>query len=180
MNITTPTRIAAGVTAAVAALAVVWVVTADGSGSQAAETKPLPQRFTLTSDTVDGVDKPIRVVATGRINGTATVIAPQASRVEHLTFRFESGSLTLLVRETSFVARPDLATCSATETAAGRFRITDGTGAFRDASGGGAFRRHTLITGARDPSGACAGQNTPPEAIHSIVRFTGRVALHRD
>jgi hypothetical protein len=152
------------------------IPTAAASGASGA--KSLAQRFTLSSTTIRGVDKPIHVVATGPISGHGTVSAPkQASRHDHLTLHFAKGTVILDVRETSLAVHPDLSACTAKVVARGTFRITGGSGSFHGATGAGTFNRQSTMIGERSPSGACASRNTPPKAVYTTSTLVGKATL---
>jgi hypothetical protein len=165
---------AAALTAALAPAAVFAPAAAGHPGGSA----PAKQRFTMSSRTIHGVDKPTHVRANGPIRGTGPVQVPAAAgRVNRFRFKLARGSVVVVARERSSASHPDLTRCIDIETGRGRFTVTGGTRAFRHATGKGTYTRRTTITGARDSSGKCLGQQATPIAIKTITRMTGKSAL---
>ena len=174
MTTMTLRRAAAALTATLAPAAVL-VQAAEG---HPAGPTPAAQHFTMSSRTVHGVDKPTRVRATGPIRGAGPVKVPAtAGRVNRFTFQLARGSVIAVAREHSSASHPDLTRCIDIETGRGHFKITGGTRAFRHATGKGTYTRRTTITGARDSSGKCLGQQATPIAIKTVTRMTGQAAL---
>jgi hypothetical protein len=163
---------------ALAAALTASIFLAAAAAGEASGSKLLAQRFTLSGETIQGIDKTIRVVAAGPISGTGTVSAPNtASRLDRLTLHLAKGSVFLVVAEKTVAAHPDYRTCTAKINGDGTFTITGGTRAFQGARGSGTFSRQSTLIGGRGASGKCLGSNAVPKAVHTTSTLIGKAAL---
>lgn len=156
------------------------IILGTAAATNAANGKPLPQRFTLFSANVRGKDVPMVVEAAGRIKGigteTQTDKDTSGGQINYVTFHFAGGTLRLVAPE-QFDWKANLRTCSATASGGGTFTIESGTGAYRGATGKGTFRARGVLIGARSRSGKCLGENAPAAANYVTVTLVGTIAL---
>lgn len=150
--------------------------------SGAAGTSPIrlrPQRFTLRGATIHGVDKPIRVVATGPISGTGIAHDKDnpGGRTGMLTIRLQLGSVFITNASRSLVADPNYQLCTVKIVERGTYRIVGGTAHFRRAAGHGTYVNHRKLVGGRTRTGKCAGRNAPLRAVYDVVTLTGTADL---
>jgi hypothetical protein len=132
------------------------------------------EKFVATFQTLKGVDQPVRVAATGPVQGagvaTQTEKDTPTGEVVHFTWHFAHGTVTLEAIE-DFSLDFDPTSCTAKATGTGTWTIIDGTGAYTGASGNGTFTDHGSLTGSRDASGACQGPDSggaPKTAIFTL------------
>ncbi|MBV8735603.1 MAG: hypothetical protein JO342_16725 [Solirubrobacterales bacterium] len=159
-------------TLALAAIALLATLTGAAHGtSRGAE------RITLRGVTVHGVDKPIRVTATGPINGHGTAKDddnPNGKGV--LILYLQNGEVSITNKTTSLEAKLNARRCTATITERGTFEIVGGTGQYKRATGNGTYTNRRKLIGARTPNGSCAGRSAPPQAAYDNVVLTGEAA----
>ena len=151
------------------ALAVAAAVTAAAYAGQQA------QRFTLTGNTIHGIDQPMHVTASGPINGSGRAIDKDSpdGKTGTLTFDLPRGKVILTNRATSLVTHPNPKACIAKIVERGTFAIVRGTSAYAGAHGNGTYIRDSKIVGARDAQGACLTRNKQPAAVYNVVTLTG-------
>jgi hypothetical protein len=137
-------------------LALVGVAAVLGAAGSAASTRSAPQRFVLYSANINSKDAPMLVQATGPITAIGSAVANDDAPGNSvpLTFTFPKGKLFLKARD-NFNWKPDLASCTATESSAGTFIITGGTGSYRGMTSHGTYVEHGAAIGARDAHGRC-------------------------
>jgi hypothetical protein len=162
---------------AMLALAASAVLVSSAAGTS--QTRPRPQRFTFRGATIHGVDTPIRVVATGPINGTGIAYDKDnpGGRTGTLTMRFQRGSVFITNESHSLVAHPNYQLCTVKIVERGTYKIIGGTRHFRRATGHGTYVDHRKLIGGRSASGQCAGRNAPLSAVYDVVTMTGPAAL---
>jgi hypothetical protein len=136
------------------------------------------QRFTMQGATVNGVDRPIHVTATGPIagHGTAKDKDSPGGRSGRLTFHLPAGNIFLPNTTTSSTAHVDLRRCRVKILERGTFTIAGGTKRYRHAIGHGTYVDHRTIVGRRTSSGRCASRRTPPKAVYDAAILTGEAA----
>jgi hypothetical protein len=105
---------------------------------------------------------------------TQTERRTRAGEINNVTLHLKDGTLHLVAPE-RFAWRPDLASCSASATGGGTWKIVGGTGAYRTTSGHGTFTTRGVLLGARDAHGACLGEKAPPVVNYVDVVLTGTV-----
>jgi len=161
--------------AATLALAAIALLATLAGAAQGRRTRA--ERITLSGATVHGVDTPIRVTATGPINGHGTAKDddnPNGKGV--LTLYLPNGKVSITNKTTSLKAKMNASQCTATLTERGTFEIVGGTGRYEHATGNGAYTNRRKLIGSRTPNGTCAGRNAPPQAAYDTVVLTGEAA----
>lgn len=140
---------------------------------------PATEHITLSSTTVNGVDKNMRVVASGPIRGVGTFTGSdlQDPSRDLITFHFRRGTITISGKERSTTMTPNLRSCTASGVGRGTFTVTGGTGVYAGAGGQGTYLRHTSMIGARSASGACLGQRAQPKLIRYRATLVGNITL---
>jgi hypothetical protein len=162
------------VAAALTLAAIALLATLAGAAQR---TNPRAERITLHGATVHGVDKPIRVTATGPINGHGTAQDkdnPNGKGV--LILYLAGGNVSITNKTTSLKAKMNPGPCTATITERGTFKIVGGTRHYAHATGNGTYTNHRKLIGARTPNGTCAGRNAPPQAVYDKIVLTGEAA----
>lgn len=159
-------------TLALAAIALLATLTGAAQGR-----RTRAERITLRGATVHGVDTPIRLTATGPINGHGTAKDddnPNGKGVLILYLR--NGNVSITNKTTSLKAKMNTRQCTATITERGTFKIVGGTGHYQHAKGNGTYTNRRKLIGARTPTGAWAGRSAPPQAAYDTVTLTGEAA----
>jgi hypothetical protein len=152
------------------------------AAAAATRTQLKPQNITMTFVTINGKNKPVHVVASGPISGTATETQTEKNtatgQINYATLHFANGTVRFKAPE-AFAWLPNLKTCSAIAKGGGTFTITGGTGAFKRATGKGTFTDRGTLLGARSASGQCLGPKThaPPKRITLTITMTGNAAV---
>jgi hypothetical protein len=124
------------------------------------------QRFVLSYATINGKDRPVRILAAGPIRGRGTIVdTPVRETKDGVILRsvitLPDGKVVLRANEKYTVAM-NLRSCTAHNFATGTWKIVSGSGAYSDATGQGTFTRRTFIVGAFDKNGQCLGQSATP------------------
>jgi hypothetical protein len=135
------------------------------------------QRFVMSYVTVNGKDRPSRVVAAGPIHGKATIVdTPIRETKDGVVLKsvitLPHGTVTLKADE-KYAVSMHLRSCTAKNVGKGTWKIVSGTGAYGHASGSGTFVRRTFIVGAFDAQGRCLGQSAVPAAETGTLVITG-------
>ncbi|HWU21314.1 MAG TPA: hypothetical protein VN088_07305 [Nocardioides sp.] len=172
-------RLALAVSAAALVTAAATPALASGHPAPA-RTGAAHQRFAITFVTINGKDRPIRVVAAGPVSGRGTMtqrIVKQTATggVLLATVTLPDGSVKLRVND-SDTSTVDLHSCTGRQSGKGTWRIVSGSGAYRNASGSGTFVRRVFIVGAFDRHAKCLGQSAPPVAETGTVVADGTAA----
>lgn len=162
--------VAAALTLAAIALLATLATEAQGTNARA-------EHITLRGAIIHGVDNPIRVIATGPINGHGTAKDddnPNGTGV--LTLYLADGKVFITNKTASLNAKMNARQCTATITERGAFKIAGGTGHYVHARGTGTYANRRKLIGSRAPSGTCAGRSAPPQAVYDTVVLTGEAA----
>jgi hypothetical protein len=143
------------------------------------------ETIVMTSQTLNGIDLPSHVSATGPIRGagteTQTYIDTADGETVQFTWHFPAGNVTGDAIE-DYALSFDPTSCTAQATGTGTWTITGGTGAYAGATGSGSFADRGTLVGARDRNGACQGPDSgvEPKIAASILRGTGSASLPSD
>jgi len=135
------------------------------------------QRFVMSYVTVNGKDRPSRVVAAGPIHGKGTITdTPIRQTKDRVVLKsvitLPSGTVTLKANE-KYAVSMNLRSCTATNIGKGTWKIVSGTGAYSHAAGSGTFVRRTFIVGRFDSEARCLGQSAVPAAETGTLVITG-------
>ncbi len=122
-----------------------------------------------------------RVVATGVLNSTGSVAAPEGQRPTPfpVVMTFEQGTLFLTVDPTHNGLRFDPQSCVLAGQIFGIYEVTGGTGQLAGASGSGTFEGHVVNVFDRGADGECLGpaSGQPPRQGIQVVRNAGSINL---
>ncbi len=162
--------VAATLTLAATALLTMLSGAAQGTGAR-------EELITLRGATVHGVDRPIRVTATGPVNGRGTAEdSDNGNGTGVLTLYLPDGKVSITNKTISLKAKVNARQCTATLTERGAFEIIGGTGRYAHVTGSGTYTNRRTLDGARTPNGTCAGRKAPPQAVYDAVVLTGKAA----
>lgn len=140
---------------------------------------PGTESFVMAFLTVQGVDRPTTVAATGPISAVGTETQTDrdtaGGEIVVFTWHLARGTVTAhAVEQYHFV--PNYRTCTAKATGTGTWTIVDGTGAYANAAGSGTFTAQGSFVGARDSQGRC-DPNAEPVLSAFVLRGTGTASL---
>lgn len=172
MSLKPPRTITVAATLMLAAIALLAMLAGAAQGTSARA-----ERITLRGAIVHGVDTPIRVTATGPVNGHGTAKdndSPNGNGV--LVLYLRNGNVSITNKTSSLKAKVNARRCTATITERGTFKIVGGTKHYTHATGNGTYTNRRHLIGARTRNGKCAGRNAPPQAVYDTVVLTGRAA----
>jgi hypothetical protein len=155
------------------------VLIAAASVAAAAYATQQPQRFTLTGNTIHGVDQPMRVTASGPISGGGGAVDRDNpdGKTGTLTFTLPLGKVIATNRATSLATHPNPRACVAKIVERGTFAIVRGTRHYAGVHGSGTYVRNSKIVGARDATGRCLARSKQPAAVYNVVTMTGTVSI---
>jgi hypothetical protein len=152
------------------------------AGATSAQAAPMrTESIVMTSVSLNGVDRPTRVVALGPIHGsgleTQVEQDTETGAIVHSIWHFAHGTVTSDAVE-NYSLDFDPTTCTARAIGTGTWTITGGTGAYAGARGHGTFTDRGVLVGARDGHGQCQGpdSNVPPRITVSILFGAGTAA----
>ena len=170
---------------ALAVSATICAATLASSGIAAAAPHDRPSRtetIVTTSLSLNGIDLPTYVSATGPIRGsgveTQTGIDTPDGQAVQFTWHFRAGTVTGIAHE-DYALDFDPTSCTAKATGTGTWTITGGTGAYAGATGSGAFTYRGTLVGARDRHRVCQGPDSDvaPKLSAGVLRGTGSASV---
>jgi hypothetical protein len=161
-----------------AGLAGVLALVAPAAVAGTADAAPPTETWVMPSQTIHGSDNPIRISASGPIQGAGLLTQDfemtDAGPVVHAVWHFRNGEVFADATE-DYALDFDPVSCTAKSTATGTWTITGGTGAYAGATGHGTFRGTGSLVGERDANGGCLGPDSgaDPKVSVSTLRGTG-------
>lgn len=165
-----------------AGLAGILALAATAAVVDSADAAASVESWTMTSQTIHGVDKPIRISASGPVQGAGLLTqdfedGPDGP-VVHAVWHFRDGDVFADATE-DYALDFDPVSCTGKADATGTWTITGGTGAYGGATGHGTFHGTGSLVGERDGRGGCLGPDSDaaPKVAVSTLRGTGVAQL---
>lgn len=165
-----------------AGLAGILALAVPAAGVGSADAARPTQSWVMTSQTIHGVDKTIRISASGPVQGAGVLTqdfedGPDGP-VVHAVWHFRNGDVFADATE-DYAVDFDPASCTGKATATGAWTITGGTGAYAGATGHGSFTGSGTLVGERDARGGCLGPDSDaaPKVADSTLTGTGVAQL---
>jgi hypothetical protein len=163
-------------------LAGVLALTAPAAAAGTADATPATETWVMPSQTIHGSDHPIRISASGPIQGAGVLTQDfemtDDGPVVHAVWHFRDGDVLADATE-DYALDFDPVSCTGKATATGSWTITGGTGAYAGATGQGTFSGSGSLVGERDDRGGCLGPDSgaDPRISVSTLRGTGVAQL---
>lgn len=165
-----------------AGLAGILALAAPAVVAGTADAAPPTESWVMPSQTIHGTDHPIRISASGPIQGAGVLTQDfemtDAGPVVHAVWHFRGGDVFADATE-DYALDFDPVSCTGTATATGTWTISGGTGAYAGATGHGTFSGTGRLVGERDGRGGCLGPDSDadPKVSVSTLRGTGVAQL---
>jgi hypothetical protein len=160
-------------------VAIVTILAAISAATTAAAVQALSshrERFTISGKTIRGKEGPIKVLATGPIDGTGTIRFVEHGNTSNGAIHLPDGKVFITFTGTRFVSHPHPRACTGTFEYDGTYTIHGGTRLYRHATGNGTFTEQRKYMGQRDKTGHCLPQ-APPAIITAVNHAHGTATL---